>query len=1689
MPLGMNPSSGKRAIKQLISLSHYDYVVESGADLEPEPMQFEWEVLLYICMLVIVACIIIVLPFTSYYMTCTFKAPSPTYLRVVGFLAGMVGLKPIFGYTLSLYIVPHLLNILIWYRNLFSFLHDLNAQGLEEPNYFNTKMSKRKDFEKRKENKRNATARQMKAAEVKEQRKVQKEKKVEVLDAQSGSEEILDAQSGIPFYTNELQQYLFQQRTSLFEFGDGVKDAIETNLAFYVAISQAESKSQFASIVVLWLKKYSNKSVFSTVMEYANQVCEFDLLSAQSGDSVDESLPEWIKLLKSMKSDWASVVNSESFAKISHLISLSASLGLCELSHFDVTINGIRLFSKPAEIKHASAIDLAAALSETFIYFVEGGYQCFVQKSLRPIIFSDEEAEKFEAEYLELVDAAALMRSGNLQKYKNWSENEFAYHLEMNIERCDALYKASLDNWARRLLYDKLTTLRKINSDFIQIRADGKLRERPYAFYIFGDSHVGKSTVANIIMTFALKTNGVSADPKVIVTLNETDEYMSSFKTYVEGVVLDDLGNTQAQYETSSPLRRIIDIINNIPTYAVMAELELKGKVAIEPKIVVATSNLRAKQLADVYSRCPQSIVGRFGYHIDVKVRPEFATPDGQLDSAKMAKAYPSGDTRIPDAWIFDVYVPEFLLNKDTLLQKVATKSLPEFLVDVRDATHPWFERQRNIVEFSTKINERMVICEECHMHEEGCLCEAKSLSSDPLEKQSFELAHARLNELVETLNTWDSPWFRWTNYVPYWMFDNRYFNMFLIYLNRVPIQLQLQQCYTLWVVIMCLSTFLLPFYVHLSLLIMLLDTFVFLWRLLRTKRELLMELRTTNGSMPVVFRRIRDAHLAHMTAAGTVLGILYISIKLFKNARNLVEQGNLNPLSMSEISDRDKEVNPWAKADVQPLFVHEKSKTTTHEKLCKRVFDNLHYVVINTGKVLRYCDAFFVKSNLAILPNHICKEDEIKATFYRKAIGSNGSSFNAILSKSFSYLVPGTDFRVFWLPHTWSMKDLSYYLTDGIKESSLASLVYKDKAGDFKSYPTRAIGGTVTTSAATFAGYNYILPELTFNGLCMGALVSNTVDRQILGFHLGGKNYQGGAGLFTLNMLQDAEKHLSAIPGVLVAKSQGTLLTEQYGKNFFEGPQIHEKSPTRFLPEGNNIAVYGSVAGRATFRSEVVSTVISPVVEEVCGVPQQWGKPQFQPSWKPWQASLQYSSCPSIGIEGNLLIKAVEDYKKPLLDIVSKFGDLRTQIKPLSEMATVCGLDGVRFIDKMKPTTAVGYPLTGAKSEYITELDPDDFPDWNCPQELDSMFWDEAQKMKDLYLDGQRAYPIFKASLKDEPTSLSKDKVRVFQAAPVAFQLLIRQYFLPIARVFSLFPLISECAVGVNASGPEWNQLACHMKKYGDDRILAGDYSKYDLRMSCQLISVAFRVMIDMAEESLNYSSDDIEIMKGIATDVSQPVMAYNGDYIQHVGSNPSGQNLTVYINSIVNSILFRCAYFDIYKERTSPPPFREVCALMTYGDDAKGSVKEGYDEFNHVSVADFLGSRDIKFTMPDKESEPVPFMRDEDADFLKRKNIFNSETNLIFGALDEKSIFKSLHSILRSKHVTNEEQCAQNIDGALREWFAYGRDVYESRRAEMNRVAELSNLTYACSELDTTYDMALERFSEKYGVLVWHG
>jgi hypothetical protein len=72
------------------------------------------------------------------------------------------------------------------------------------------------------------------------------------------------------------------------------------------------------------------------------------------------------------------------------------------------------------------------------------------------------------------------------------------------------------------------------------------------------------------------------------------------------------------------------------------------------------------------------------------------------------------------------------------------------------------------------------------------------------------------------------------------------------------------------------------------------------------------------------------------------------------------------------------------------------------------------------------------------------------------------------------------------------------------------------------------------------------------------------------------------------------------------------------------------------------------------------------------------------------------------------------------------------------------------------------------------------------------------------------------------------------------------------------------------------------------------------------------------------------------------------------------------------------------------------------------------------------------------------------------------------------------------KSPALSKELACATNVDGALREWFAHGREVYESRRAEMKVVAkEIVNgipISSLCRELDVTFDDRVELWKAKY-------
>jgi hypothetical protein len=1484
-------------------------------------------------------------------------------------------------------------------------------------------------------------------------------------------------------YKNQMGFEFLSQKLG-FPIPEDLLNSIEKGAAVLHALSQARNLGQASSILFLYFKTYYNRSIISDLFKYLSDDCDIRLI--QDG-SEDESEPDWLQILRGCKDDLSKVTKWEGFTKVSRLISMCSALGLCSLAKFDLTVSGIRVFSIPAYQKHVKASDLMSAVIDTVVYFVEGGYECFKQGAVSFAYFGDKEARQFNEDYYKVLENSNHVKTGNLQRFSDMTENDYDLLLTRTIESAEKFLKSSSGSWEQKIFSDRVTRLRSLRADFNVYRCEGKLREAPFTVYIEGPSGVGKSSVSQIVMRSVLLHNGFEASDERLIALNDSDKFDSTYKSFINGVFMDDVHNTKLEFVEKAPTQKIIQICNNVPHYANVAEADMKGKVTVEPRCVVMTSNVPFSVVAHDYSNCGESILRRAHVHLEVRVKPEYRiNGTTRLDSEKVIAA--GLDSSLPDIWEISARLPLSMTGNAAIFKDAFTdkfcqngteqtfRSISEVLEQLFVLSRRHYAEQKFVVEANSNLDLKLKFCQNCNKPAAMCKCLEKQMGIDT----QF------LFEAVDSVCK--SRFMQSVNWMPGFVFENSYVQNSIAYLRRYEIFESMKHitsfCQLFLLTSIC-SVFASPLACFSGIFA---SCYIYIATLFNERDKLIERIKRQRDAMPELFKRVRDNKRELLLSSCVVFGAIYFLIKLFKTTTKFTYQGNLSPTNIADIDLRDAEKNPWSNPVMTELPVIERN--TSFSQLTHLVKRNLLYFrILNADDGVPCSDAFFVGNNLALIPQHMWIKDELEVQFCKYGAENLGGDFKCIISKKLSYNFVGQDLSLVYIPSGGEWRDLISFFPTASVPGALARIVYRRKDGTFLEETIRTdYARTINTATDRYDGYLYQMREQTFNGLCMATLIAETRIPFILGFHLAGAGREGAAGYLTQQKLLDAITELKKNDSILISKSSGVMPTKLYDVQFFKGDELSPRSPVNFLENGGSMRVFGSCEGKTTNVSSLVTkTPISPLVEEVMGVPCIWGAPKFAPKdadgnrqfWKPWRDTLINTSRPSAGLPPLQLEWAVKDYLKPVLYHLEHSPSLRKDIRPLTEMETLCGVDGKRFLDKIVPSTSAGYPLTGPKSAYITYLDPEHYPEFNCPAELDKKFLVHAEEMELAYLRGERAYPIFKACLKDEPTKLSKDKVRVFQGAPLAFQLLVRKYFLPVCRHISMHPLLFECAVGVNAQGPEWDQLVRYMKKYGDN-MLAGDYGKYDTRMPAQINLASFKVLISIAQVSLNYTSDDLKIMEGIATDICYPVTAYNGDLLQFLGTSPSGHNLTVYINSIGNSLMLRCAFCGIYPKKNIA--FRDVASMMTYGDDCNGSVNPNFSQFNIVNVSEYFAKHDIVFTMPDKQAELQPYLHFTEVDFLKRKAVWNEELGLFVGPLDENSIFKSLHTVLKSKAVSLREQSACNIDGALREWFAHGRETYELRRQQLRKVAEESDLTGACRELDITYDDRITAFKEKY-------
>lgn len=1508
---------------------------------------------------------------------------------------------------------------------------------------------------------------------------------------------------GIESLSVVTEQFLDLAKFAQIDLADDLIRKVEGIVALLLNLQHCTTYQHFTSATFLYIRDFYDHSITTQVMMYLETLfgeSNFDKQSDSDGE------PNWLSMVRNLQTNWSLVKSNRAFKQFSKLLSILITLGLCDISNIPFEIAGFKLFDEEILKRHVSAYDMADALFGTVTYFAEGAYLCFKTGSLRPLLLNDFSAMELDEEYTNIITWWDLIKNGNLERVIGMSDAEFSNRLNALINRLSNLM-CSLSGFDKNLVASKITKCKTIKNELITLKISSGTRKSPFAIELFGDSNQGKTTFGDQLVDALLTSCNLPVDKQYRAAITPGDKFFSTWTSDKLVAVFDDLANEKSEFVERPPTRAIIDFCNNQMYYAPKAELDAKGKCFVEPEVVLVTTNKKDLD-AYAYSNCPYSIQRRMDLVITVECKAEFQRVTNGVvcgvDSAKIREHYTIDGEYCPaaidDIWeitIEQAVKPRSLTSTATYtpitwrgktMEKV---SAVEAIQCAIEHIHVHRSNQAAIMDHMRKRSNTLCRCpmEGCsflkgycpdHVHEQQFGLQT-AIAFENIRRRLFSKANtdvhsftSRIESAVtkslykktnDFLEKWD-----WICLIPSEYLEDERVSDFLQWYYRDDME---RNAMTLSYTNILLSLILIVAYWPLG--VTLLFCNYITGRVIgasRTKYTLMEELSKRNDNLPFIIKNARDKYAKALCYGSAGIASLYLLSRVYRAWRSIQPtQGSLEPNTPEQVMERDSEINVWSNVVRRPLPSTKWSQSTTPERLSNVIQNNLLYASVegDTNRTLM-ANVLMLKSNVMVLPIHYFDEgSSLKLTCHKVHPESVGGKFVARVDKTSSYFVPNSDLALCYVTTGGSYKDLSKFLPTGEISDHPFGLQWRKKNGDLIHAKGFANARQTTNGTCLFDGGEYSnLTINTFGGMCGAVLVSETKSAVLTGFHLGGTEGTpfGCFGTLTLQQFNVGIESLIAREGVLLSGSGNNFEPQMLGVKVLNDQPLHAKSPMNYLPKDSQFEYYGSCPGNTTSRSDVRKTPISDVVAEVTGSVNVWGKPKMKPEWFGWQTCLANASKPGEPFPHELLAKSIRDYKRPLIDLArSKMW----QAQPLSDHDNLCGIPGCKFIDAINLSTSIGYPLIGPKRKYIVELEPEEGKPNN--RVLEPVIMEEIRRLEETYRKGERAYTIAKACKKDEVLPTKKEKCRIFYGNPIALTFLVRKYYLPVLRFLQMNPLLSECAVGINSHGPEWDEFHKHVMHFGAKTLFGGDYGKYDQKLPSQLLLASLRILIDISC-AMGYNQSDRGVMQAMSGDLVYSLIAFNGDLVGlQSGTHISGNSLTVILNGVSGSLNLRNYFYSHYSEKVA---FRDAAHMMTYGDDNIGSVSPKYPKFNIRGCSEFLKEYGQTYTMPDKESDLQDYLNEDEFEFLKRASVLHPKLGVSLGALLEDSIFKSLHCYLRPRGciLTPNEACAQNIDTALREWFNHGEELYEKRRAQMLEIATKCEISHMCTLLHDSYN-----------------
>jgi hypothetical protein len=1464
-------------------------------------------------------------------------------------------------------------------------------------------------------------------------------------------------------------------------------------------MSRARNVNDLIADLLAYLKGITSTSLFGLVMKQFRKLPQEErVIEPHAWTAAD------------VKQKWTLLRTNSIFGKISYLISAVLSMTVCKINGVEWTVNGFEIFALPAMDKQMSAVSVMDAFVDVLEWTATTGYRIIEEKSLNPLFYSDNRIEQFNTTYMNVVASADSILNGN-----SGDMGDFEKEVDDLLCTCEYVRKTKANSSLSLWIFERYNTLMSLKERIIAKRRNTAIRFRPFGIGLTGPSGVGKSTLAKIVMKTALVAMGFEYNPDRIITKDMFDKYDSTMTSDVQGIYIDDMGNGKAQFVVTSPTDIIIKFFNNMAATAVKAELASKGVVFIDFKVGVITSN-HVDYSVPLYTEIVEASLSRI-LHTRVSVKPEYRLPG----SIALNPAHPDlvNASLVHDLWELTIEksvlcpnLPAMPMHKfqvveeeiDGKMVRCEKLDLKTYLKVIVSLAKKHKLSQYDVMKRSKDFDEAPC-CEHCCMVKPYCECDTKPHSQEliqafatsifgkicadawdrvyaPFQTLAWVMGFRPIRaiatrqlarEVSYAMNTYATPFL--IACTPQFVFETRFFQYIVFRWQHTAAICDLKPWIRLVMGYIVVGSYIAydnkaP------------DLFVkvalsgYFWILL-LYAQYCARCQVYKSEYLARSDALRDMIRAPLSsnaknAAAALAGVL-IGIKM---VHMWLKSREIQPNSSLVSDDSPGWFGFIDRMKVQ-VGAQKRVAHASTDQVASKVSKNVCFATFARpdGSETR-SDVFFPRKGVMWMPAHVFhpKSDMSKPRFNHLRIQISrgkgpGSRFEQAVSVD-QCVFTDRDLVVVNVAKSPDFATLTSFLPTSLPTgSSMAQLIVRDKEFELQNDAVSVEYCQTAHMYRSFYGGKY-RTNLAKVGACMGPLILDGKTPVVVGFHIGGDNY--GKGVMQTVLLSDHERWLEqlvSIRGNFVGAESNDFPSIIMGKQVISGP-VHAHAEASRLPDSAPIEVLGSTRLRMSQKSVVEKSILSDAVADEFGVESKWGPPKLLPNWKAFNATLEHMADPGITFFPDELERARQDWLKPLMAKVGAIPDIR----PLTLKEAILGIPGEKFIDPLNMTTSMCHPIYQSKRKHFEDVVENGVLVDRIPSNEIKF---ELERVETCWKNGKRANVVWSSTLKDEPTVVTKDKVRVFQGSPVVLSILMRKYFLKIVRFLGFHSIESECAVGINAFGPHWQTLMRHASKYSDGRTDIGwDYSKFDVKMISQITIAVYVSLIELAQAH-GYSDEDLYIMRMMIYDVVHPFLDYNGTLLQVFNMNASGNSLTVIVNSIANSLYVRMGFFSIYPEQED---FRSCVAAVTYGDDFIGSVKPEFSEFNFVSFKRYLAKYSVKITHPSKSDKEEKFLGSRELDFLKRTSNYIPEIDREIGKLEEDSIFKSLHANLKSKEATKREVAAACVESAAHEWFAHGRDTYVDRCRKLEAACKKVRLPVPA--LNLNYDDRVEHWKEKY-------